>query len=195
MARLAGLNQAVLWKYVHANRIIPDRHIRLGKRSRVLFEVARVQEILKFAVQARLRRYDGIRLPPDVRIERIRACARQYAATRWLKLPQHRLIHRLRSRIWKALTRNKGARVPVKTIFLVGCTIPELRTHIASLFKPGMSWENYGIGGWVIDHVLPCSKFDLSEEAEQQKCFHFTNLQPLWDIQNRKKGARTDFAG
>jgi hypothetical protein len=29
--------------------------------------------------------------------------------------------------------------------------------------------------------------FDLSKEDEQKKCFHFTNLQPLWKEENFKK--------
>jgi hypothetical protein len=53
---------------------------------------------------------------------------------------------------------------------------------------PGMNWGNYGIGGWVIDHKIPCDQFDLEQQSDVLKCFHFSNLQPLWDIENRKKG-------
>ena len=51
-----------------------------------------------------------------------------------------------------------------------------------------MSWDNYGL--WHIDHRVPCVKFDLSKPIEQQKCFNFKNLQPLWAIDNLKKGAK-----
>ncbi len=43
-----------------------------------------------------------------------------------------------------------------------------------------MNWENYGKFGWHIDHIIPCDSFDLTKEEEQRRCFHYSNLQPLW---------------
>lgn len=62
---------------------------------------------------------------------------------------------------------------------LVGCTIEELRSFLEKQFLPEMTWENYG-SIWEIDHILPCASFDLTKEEEQKKCFHYTNLQPLF---------------
>tara|TARA_R110002051_G_scaffold325769_1_gene431022 strand:+ start:5782 stop:6384 length:603 start_codon:yes stop_codon:yes gene_type:complete len=70
----------------------------------------------------------------------------------------------------------------------VGCSIDELKEHLSSQFQNGMSWENYG--EWHIDHIKSCASFDLSIEEEQHKCFHYSNLQPLWAIDNLKKGSK-----
>jgi hypothetical protein len=67
-----------------------------------------------------------------------------------------------------------------------------LRTHVESQWLLGMSWGNYGFGTgkWHVDHIRPCASFDLSREDQQRACFHWSNLQPLWGIDNMKKGAK-----
>ena len=50
-----------------------------------------------------------------------------------------------------------------------------------------MTWENYG-SGWQVDHIIPCSVFNLESEGHQKKCFHYSNLQPLWAKDNMSKG-------
>jgi len=68
----------------------------------------------------------------------------------------------------------------------LGCTIDEYREHIQSGFQDNMSWENYG--EWHIDHIKPSSSFDLTVQEEVLECFNFTNTQPLWAVDNLKKG-------
>lgn len=70
-------------------------------------------------------------------------------------------------------------------IKLIGCNVEELIKHIERQFKDGMSWKNHG--EWHIDHIIPCSFFDLTKLSEQRKCFNFKNLQPLWKEENLKK--------
>lgn len=67
----------------------------------------------------------------------------------------------------------------------IGCTSQYLIDHLVSQFKEGMNWENHG--QWHIDHIVPCSKFDLCNEEELHECFHYTNLQPLWAKENLSK--------
>lgn len=66
------------------------------------------------------------------------------------------------------------------TTKLIGCSIDFLKEYIESKFTKGMTWENRGNNGWHIDHIIPCSLFDLSKPEQQKLCFHYTNLQPLW---------------
>jgi len=88
----------------------------------------------------------------------------------------------LRKRIWDALKNNYKSE---STIKLIGCSIEFLKKYLESKFKLGMNWDNYG--KWHIDHIRPCSSFDLSKEEEQYKCFNYINLQPLWAEENLQK--------
>jgi len=72
---------------------------------------------------------------------------------------------------------------------LIGCTPNELKVHIESQFKNGMSWTNYGVGGWQVDHIIPCVYYDLFDIEEQKRCFHYSNLQPMWAVENFDKNA------
>ena len=73
---------------------------------------------------------------------------------------------------------------------LVGCSIKFLKKYLEEMFYPNpetnemMSWKNYSIKGWHIDHIRACSKFDLSDEKQQKECFNYKNLQPLWAKEN-----------
>lgn len=96
-----------------------------------------------------------------------------------------KISHNVRTRITKVL---HGINKSESTQKLLGCSIEDFKLHLESQFKPGMSWDNYG--DWHIDHIRPCSGFDLSKKSEQQKCFHYKNLQPLWAVDNLEKGTK-----
>lgn len=97
----------------------------------------------------------------------------------------YKLARNLRTRINCAL---KGICKSKRTLDLLGCSLDFLRLYLQSKFQPGMSFSNYG--KWHIDHIIPCARFDLSNPEEQIKCFNYTNLQPLWQIDNKIKGKR-----
>jgi DNA/RNA endonuclease G (NUC1) len=97
----------------------------------------------------------------------------------------YRIKQALRRRINHAL---RGTSKSAPTFTLLGCPIDIFRAHLEKQFKPGMSWSNYG--KWHIDHIRPCASFDLSKQEEQKKCFHYTNLQPLWALDNLHKSSR-----
>jgi len=96
-----------------------------------------------------------------------------------------RLACNLRSRLSNAL---RGAKAG-SAIHDLGCSVNDLRLWLERQFQPGMSWENYGLHGWHIDHVKALSKFDLSDRSQIKAANHFTNLQPLWAEDNLRKHA------
>lgn len=94
---------------------------------------------------------------------------------------------RLRGRIYVALKRGVKSQ---GTMELLGCDIEQFKNHFQSLFTEGMTWDKYMAGEIVIDHKKPCALFDLTKPGDQKICFHYTNLQPLWELDNLKKGTK-----
>ncbi len=81
----------------------------------------------------------------------------------------------------------KNIRKNNKTIELIGCLPSFLKKHIEKQFKPGMTWNNHGLKGWHVDHVKPLSKFNWDNPSTPFKAFHYSNLQPLWALENLRK--------
>jgi hypothetical protein len=116
---------------------------------------------------------------------------RIYKANRLKNDLNFKIEHNLRCRIRLVL---KGINKSKPILKLLGCSIKFLKKYLESQFKIGMAWDNYGTGWygngmkeWHIDHIRPCCTFDLSKPSEQAKCFHYTNLQPLWAKENLEK--------
>jgi hypothetical protein len=117
--------------------------------------------------------------------EEINKKTNERRAFRFATEPEYKLKHILRSRLKNVL---KGVGIKSKrTLELLGCTVEHLRKHLESKFQDGMSWENHSFKGWHIDHIIPCAAFDLTDPKQQEQCFHYTNLQPLWANENFKK--------
>jgi hypothetical protein len=101
-----------------------------------------------------------------------------------------RILDNCRSRIRMHIKRliKCGVSKLERTSELLGCSGPELKVYLESKFKPGMTWENYGMYGWHIDHVKPCASFnDFNKIETQKECFNYKNLQPLWAKENLLK--------
>lgn len=113
---------------------------------------------------------------------------RRYEKRRRERDPEFKIRQNLRLRTRLAMG---GTLKAARTLQLLGCTIPELRAHLESQFRPGMTWENYG-PVWHIDHRRPCASFDLLDPAQQRECFNFKNLQPLFAEENLKKSDSWD---
>lgn len=94
-----------------------------------------------------------------------------------------KVMRSFRSRVHKALKRNVKYR---KSFILLGCSIEFYKEYLNNLMSKEMNWENYG-KLWDIDHIIPCSYFNLDTESEQLKCFHYTNTQPMFKKDNIAK--------
>jgi hypothetical protein len=118
--------------------------------------------------------------------EKFNAYMLAYHKAKYARDPNYRFACKIRSKIRLLL---RGKRKSATTEQLLGCKISDFKSHLESLWEPWMSWDNYGSGPgtWQIDHILPVDSFDLSDPEQQQKCFHFSNHQPLCSKKNRDK--------
>ena len=107
-----------------------------------------------------------------------------YTRKRRQEDPNFRLISNLRSRI-VGYCRNIKIEKNFRTINALGCTAQEFKEHLERLFQMGMTWENYGLGGWVVDHIKPISLAKTIDEVYLLN--HYTNLQPMWELDNLVK--------
>ena len=100
---------------------------------------------------------------------------------------EYKIECNLRSRLYQVLKKiNKSE----STMKLVGCSIKFFKNYYESKFTKGMSWEKVMNGEIHCDHIIPCASFDLIKPSEQKKCFHYTNLQPLWAKDNLQKSKK-----
>ena len=101
--------------------------------------------------------------------------------------PEARLRGNLRRRLYNFLKRTNQVKI-ASAVEELGCSVQELKIHLESKFKLGMTWGNYG--SWEIDHIKPLISFDMFDVEQVRQACHYTNLQPLWKEDNRSKGGR-----
>ena len=99
---------------------------------------------------------------------------------------KYQIMRNLNGRYHQAL-KAQDAKKCGKALELLGCSIEYFMDYLESALKQGMVWMNYGQYGWHLDHIKPCIAFDLSDPKQQEECFHYTNLQPLWWWENISK--------
>jgi hypothetical protein len=107
---------------------------------------------------------------------------------------RNRVAFNIRNQISSALRGSKNGR---HWEDLVGFTLDDLIVHLQSKFLSGMSLDNYGRGGWHVDHIIPVAAFDFSspDDAQFKECFTLSNLQPLWEEDNASKSDKIEING
>lgn len=116
------------------------------------------------------------------------AVSAAYRKKRYAEDPHFRLVCNIRRRVGLAITKSMYSEDTQKW---VGCDFPTLIEHLESKFTKGMKWNNYG--KWEVDHIFPVSKANLKIKREIKKVLHYTNLQPLWAEDNRRKSAKLNY--
>jgi hypothetical protein len=97
-------------------------------------------------------------------------------------------LYRRKENLRKVLAgafRRLGYKKNKNTTDIFGCEWDFLYMYIQRQFKGGMTWDNRGRKGWHIDHKIPLSS--AKNEEDMLAICHYTNLQPLWAIDNIKK--------
>ncbi len=185
-------------KYRDSHRVEMRQRSRDRRKLKMQDPEYREQERIKSRDRKRLRREidPNFRKETQNRIDKWRAANKD----KWLARErnrkkermgtdlQFRLRLQLRARMGDALKR-KGADKRGTIYQLLGCDIQSWIYHIGSTWINGMSWDNYGAGEgkWHADHIVPLAAHDMSDEAQQRKAFHYTNMQPLWADENMRK--------
>jgi hypothetical protein len=107
----------------------------------------------------------------------------EYRKSRRKQDIQFCLMDRLRARVRKMLNSQNGKKY-LKTQEQLGCSYDTFKYHIEKQFYGDMSWE---LKNFELDHIIPCSWFDLSNPIHQKICFNYKNIQPLTSEDNAKK--------
>lgn len=99
--------------------------------------------------------------------------------------PIFKLKANIRTRVSDFISK-RGYKKKNTTQQLIGINYEGLKIYLENQFTEGMTWENYG--KWHVDHKIPLANAKTQEEV--YKLCHYTNLQPLWELDNKKKGAK-----
>jgi hypothetical protein len=118
--------------------------------------------------------------------EKRNASIRKYQKERESNDLLYKLIKLLRIRTTNSLKSKKWNKTS-HFMEYIGCDKQILTNHFESQFKDGMNWDNHGDkdNQWSIDHIIPLSSAKTVDEL--YKLCHYTNLQPLWHVDNLKK--------
>lgn len=137
-------------------------------------------------------------LPRDMLAFATTSSRRCMACTPLLTAPKPKKAGR--QRLWKAQLARINAELKKCGILkpATGCQAKELLgvdtpdalwAHMVPKLQANMSEENYG-GSWHCDHAQPVAAFDLTQPCHRQRCFHVSNLQPMWASENLGKSSR-----
>lgn len=184
-------------KILQTKREITDQEkSKRAEKSRA-WRIANIEKVRQFAKMRNQKKEAGLEVGGSTKLTRAKKWSQDlegYEKLQQIEEEKKKTIRtnsiiaaRMRARLRSFLNR-KGRYKSRSTMFYVGCTHEQLRAHIESQFKRGMSWDNYG-KVWHIDHIVPVSLFGTNED-ELKRAMNWQNLRPLWARQNIVEGNR-----
>lgn len=153
--------------------------------KRKAHRLANKEKVAAMRRRSYLKNIESIKAWKEKNRESIREYHREYKARRLSQDPQYAVSRDIRSRVRKAIRGASGVKSK-SCQKLLGCSHAFAMAHIEAQFLPGMTWGNRK--EWHIDHIIPVAAFDLTDPEHQSLCFHYTNLRPLWAVDNIRKG-------
>jgi hypothetical protein len=190
-----GMNKHIVLRVLKENNIkvgVPGQKFKGGKKIASKKYQNKNKERLteyhkEWSKQNRDRLNDYHKEWREKNIDKHREKKRNYEKYKKNTDPIYKLISNFRTAIYTVLKENKLDKY-TNYFNMVGYTAEQLKTHLEVQFKEGMTWENYG--EWHVDHIKPISSFtfETCEDEEFKICWSLDNLQPMWGIENIKKG-------
>lgn len=104
---------------------------------------------------------------------------------------EFKIYSNIQSRIYTAL-KNKNLQKQCSTIDIIGCSIKFYKMWLEYQFDKEMNWDNHG-DYLHIDHVKPCSSFNLLNDIEVKECFNWKNVRPVEKTKNLIKNDKIDY--
>lgn len=93
-----------------------------------------------------------------------------------------------------ALRRYYSSESPSKEIAkYIGLSKNDFKVYIDSQKIIGMTIENFG-KEWGLDHIVPTEVFDIQNEHDLKICYHYLNIMPMFNDDNRMKGGSIHFS-
>jgi hypothetical protein len=153
-----------------------------NKENQKLYKLKNKEKIKEQDKQYRLNNKDRYEQWRIANKKSINDKANQYNKNKKSKDSLFKLSCNIRTLMGNCIKR-QGYKKTSRTFEILGCSYEEFKQHLENQFTEGMTWNN--AGEWHIDHIYPVSL--AIDENHLIKLNHYTNLQPLWAIDNIRK--------
>lgn len=182
------------YRILHANKLATDPDYKARQaalrdswaasdRGKAMSAASRKRRLSTIRAQERERRADG----------RYKGQRRARHHSTLKHCPQYKIRRNIGNRICGMLKGTSTGQTISRILRLCGYRIQQLKAHLEKQFLPGMSWENYGRTGWHIDHIVPASSFDQTDDEQFASCWSLANLRPTWATENIQKSNHHHF--